>query len=155
MVSPVKSTATGQWKRIVQPKDCLLIMKMRMRESANGFRAQVAIGEDENAMAGGSLLDLCAHGFERSAGRDVDGEVGWSRVGQIAQHGFAIHQDSAALAAVIVVDVDDAKSWPRFAERECDGIAGVDMALVGKGLADDDGVGIAKLGEDFSGRAPR
>ena len=31
-VSAPKRTATGQWKRMVQPKDCLLITKIRSSE---------------------------------------------------------------------------------------------------------------------------
>src|SRR4029077_1125615 len=53
-------------------------------ENANGLGAQVAIGEDKDAMTRGSSQNFRSNGFERSAGRDVDREIGWGWVRQIA-----------------------------------------------------------------------
>ena len=55
----------------------------------------------------------------------------------------------AALAGIVVKDIGDAKRRLRIAERERDRIASFDVMLVRERLADDDGVGVAQLGENI------
>src|SRR5579863_379941 len=60
-------------------------------EDADGLGAEGAVGERVDAEARTGRFDGTAAGFERDSGSEIDGEVGGSGVGQVAQQGGAVH----------------------------------------------------------------
>jgi hypothetical protein len=62
---------------------------------------------------------------------------------------LAVHQNGAALAAVVVVDIHDAERRARVAERERNSVANAHVMLIREGLADQHGVRSANLREDL------
>src|SRR5579859_5880067 len=102
-------------------------------------------------IARGRFGDLLADRLDRRIGCDIDGEIRRSRVREISQHRLTIHQDAAALAAVIVINIDDAKSLTHGSKRNRDGVASAHMMFIGEWLADHDSIGIANLRENLLG----
>ena len=88
---------------------------------SDGLSPQVAIGEDEDVASRRGLLDRLAHVVDIRARSDIDCDARRCRVRQIAQHGRAIHDDIAFLAAVVVENIDHTKGDLRASQRKRDG----------------------------------
>ena len=78
-------------------------------EDTDSFGAQVAIRKQQDAVAGGGFIDGGSNRLQLGIWRNIDREIRGSGIGQITQHGLAVHQDAAALAGVIVINVGDAE----------------------------------------------
>src|SRR5712675_3644939 len=121
-------------------------------EDLHGLAAQITVRENHNPA-------VCRRTFDFSPDRGnvhtrlyEDCEIRWRRVRKIFQHNVAVHEDYAAFAAVIVIDVGDTEAGARFAESELDRIAGSHVMFVGERLADYDCVRAAEFSEYRVGR---
>ena len=102
-----------------------------------------------NVVGGGAIENRAARTASGSAhGGEVHGQIRRRGVGEIALERGEVHEDFAALARIVVVDVDNAEGDTLLAEREGDGVAGGCVVLVGEGLADRNIVAGAKFRHD-------
>ena len=96
----------------------------------------LAIRKHHQALVRNGLLNRGARALEICSWRKVDSEVGRRGVGKIPQQRAPIQNDEAGFVTIVVKDIHHAEGDPLFAQRERDGVAGLDVMLVGKGLAD-------------------
>src|SRR5579859_2759177 len=111
--------------------------------------AKVGVGKYQHAIVRRSSFNFFANSRGVRSACDVNGKIGWRVVGKKFLHRAAIHQDKAAFAPVIVVDIRNAEGSQRRPKAERDRVALLQVVFISERLAHDDGIAAAQLLHHF------
>ena len=100
-------------------------------------------------MASGHLFNFLADILHIRTWRDEDCQIRWHWIGQVAEHGVAIHKNVATFAGVVVIRIHYFECRGFFSQRQLQVISSFDFVFVGEWFADDNVVLASQLSENL------